>query len=111
LLTLCATGVYAQTALDSPVTQWARGELAEAQMRNSLMESQRIFARKGSEENHSMVEREWKRARRSVSILLVTCLIIFFVFALPLFEREKVTVADPDESTAHDVRLTMLHER
>jgi hypothetical protein len=110
-LTLGTMGAYAQTAIDSPIRQWAQDELVETQMRNRFLESQRLFARKGSEENHLMVEREWRRTRRSVLILLATCLIVFFFFELPLSERDKVIATDQIDDNGKDVRTTTLHER
>ena len=102
MLALCTTGAHAQTALDSPLRQWAQEELAEAQMRNRFQESQRLFARKGSDEIHAMVEREGKRARRSVSILLLSGLILLLLFGLPLSVHDKVAVPDQlaDENQA-----------
>jgi hypothetical protein len=94
MLALCTTGAHAQTTLDSPLRQWAQEELAEAQMPDRLQESQRLFARKGSDEIHAMVEREGKRARRSVSILLLTGLILFLLFGLSLSAHDKVAVPD-----------------
>jgi hypothetical protein len=94
MLALCATATRAQTALDSPIKQWASEELIEAQMRRQFQESLRILPRRGNEDLHLMIEREGKRARRSVHILLVTCLILFFVFALPLFEHDEVIATE-----------------
>ena len=114
MLALCTTGAHAQTALDSPLRQWAQEELAEAQMRNRLQESQRLFARKGSDEIHAMVEREGKRARRSVSILLLTGLIMFLVFGLPLSVHEKMPVpdqlADENQAACDRSKNNLAHE-
>ena len=94
---------HAQTPLDSPITQSAAEALAEAQMRRQFEESKRLFPRRAPEDVHAMIEREGRRAGRNLSVLAVICLIMFFLFALPLSEREKVVASDQpvDEAPSH----------
>lgn len=94
---------HAQTPLDSPITQSAAEALAEAQMRRRFEESKRLFPRRAPEDVHAMIEREGRRAGRNLSVLAVICLIMFFLFALPLSEREKVVASDQpvDEAPSH----------
>jgi hypothetical protein len=77
----------AQTPLDSPALQ--ADQATEAQLRRQYAESQRLFARTLPDDVHQMIEREGKRARRAFSFVIITCLMLFLVFALPLSERDK----------------------
>jgi hypothetical protein len=72
-------------------------------MRRQFEESKRLFSRRAPEDVHAMIEREGKRAGRNLSVFAVICLILFFLFALPLSEREKVVASDQpvDDAPSH----------
>ena len=95
LLALGGSVSYAQTPLDHPTVQSAAEELAEAQFRRQLLESRRLSAQKGSDDLYLMIEREGKRVLPPIFLFVIVCLVLFFVFALPLSERDKT--GDSDE--------------
>jgi hypothetical protein len=88
-----AVDACAQTPLDYPNAPSTADDLAEAEARREFLESRRLFAREGSEDLHLMVEREGKRARPTIFLLVFVCLVMFFVFALPLSERDEVVAS------------------
>jgi hypothetical protein len=81
-------------------------ELMESQNRSRLLEQRQFFPRSIPEDVHAQIKRESQRARRAITILLVSCLAILFFLVLPLFERDKVVVEKPlgtDETHVHRV--------
>jgi hypothetical protein len=88
-LCLCAFGVQAQEVSRSDTAHAAYEELAEALIRGQLYEQRRILPRQVPDEVRAMVKRETARARRSVAVAMVTCLVLLFLFAFPLLERDK----------------------
>ncbi len=89
VLVLGGSASYGQTPLDDPTVQSAPEALAEAQFRRQLLESRRRLAQNGSDDLYLMIEREGKRVLPAIFLFVIVCLVLFFVFALPLSEGDK----------------------
>jgi hypothetical protein len=93
-LTIGATCAQERAGGRSDAAEWAYEELSEAIIRGQIEEQWRILPRFVSDDVRAMAKRESTRARRNIPIAIATCLILFFLFVLPLFEREKTVVPD-----------------
>jgi hypothetical protein len=89
-LGLSVFGAQAQDVRRSDAAQAAYEELAQALIRGQLDEQRRILPRQVPDDVRAMVKRETARARRSISVAIVTFLVLLFLFALPLYGREVV---------------------
>jgi hypothetical protein len=88
-LMIGATDAQESAGPRSEAAQWAYEEWSEAIIRGQIEEQRRILPRFVPDDVRAMTKRETGRARKSILVAVVICLVLFFVFALPLYEREK----------------------
>ncbi len=106
VLVLGLTGASESQPLPGSEPDTATTELTGSQNRSQLLERRQLLPRAIPDEVHGQIQRESQRARRAITIFLVTCLAFLVFLVLPLFEGDKVSVDRPlgtDETHVHRV--------